>query len=155
MGELDSLPADSEPERSPVKSRSPRPVSVTVTALGVLILAVINLLRFVLAVRLWGFLSGLPHVLPGYQALTGLLWGLLGLVLFAGLWAGWRPALLLLRLGALAYVAYAWFDRLVMTSNGLGENFLFAIAASLATLVWVVWVSTRRRVRTWFGEAYE
>ena len=56
-------------------SNLPRPFGVTLLALGVLSISVLNLVRLVLVISRWQFLSSLPGVSPLYIALTGLIWG--------------------------------------------------------------------------------
>lgn len=132
-----------------------RPFGVTLLALGVLILAGINLDRFIEAIRLWEYLSQLLPVSPLYLAVTGLVWGLAGIPIALGLWRGWRWAPRLTRLGVLAYLLYYWVDRLsIENQSGQSVNLPFAAGATLVILVYVFWLLSLRKVKNFFGETH-
>ena len=86
--------------------RTPRPGSVTILALGVLIITVINLMRLVLSTRYWEFLASRTGISPLYMILTGLIWTLAGSILLWGLWKAkiWAPRLM--QAVALTYALY-------------------------------------------------
>jgi hypothetical protein len=93
-----------------------RPTRVTLAVIGVLSIAALNLLRFVQAIQQWDFLASLPGASPLYITLTGLLWFVTGLPLGLALWFGINWGRLGLLVWAPAYVVYAWFDRLFVSS---------------------------------------
>ncbi len=133
-----------------------RPFSVTFLAGLVLLVAVSNILRLAQAVLDWGFLAGLLAYLPVYLALTGLVWGALGLPLAWGIWRGksWAPRIC--HLALLIYSIYYWFDRLVLPGYvGRNSNWQFAAGINLLILVWDFWSLTHRKARDFFGEVYE
>ncbi len=74
----------------------PRPGSVTILVLGVLMITVINLVRLVLCIRYWDFLTSWPGISPLYMASTGFIWTLAGSLLLWGLWRAkmWAPRLM-------------------------------------------------------------
>src|SRR4030042_1684814 len=98
-------------------SHNKRPWSVTLLTLGVLILTVINLIRFVLSIRYWGFLAGRMGVSPVYLTLTGFVWGVSGLFVLWGLWKAknWAPRLM--QAVALTYALYFWLDQVFLVDH--------------------------------------
>jgi hypothetical protein len=137
------------------KPTHPRPLSVTLIALGVLTIASVNLLQFWNAVKQWDFLVGLLPISPLYLIVSGLVWGLSGLVLFYGLWRGLRWAPVLLLITAILYTLAYWLDRLLLAATGLGDNWLFTGIVYLLLLSLVLWVMTRRRAKAFFGVTHD
>lgn len=136
-------------------SRRPRPFSVTLLALGVLTLAGINLLRFVVSLQQWKFLTDILPISPVYLATTGLIWALVGLVLALGLWAGRRWSVAGTGLASLVYSLYYWLDHLFVVAEGMGRNWLFALALNLILLAVICWCLLNRKARTFFGVNYD
>jgi hypothetical protein len=69
-----------------------RPLSVTLLACAVLIVAAFNLARFFQAVWQWSFLVQVLPFSPVYLAMSGLVWGIAGVALGFGMWRGCRWA---------------------------------------------------------------
>ncbi len=134
---------------------APRPLSVTLLALGVLTIAGFNLIRFLQAVQLWDFLAKFPTVSPLYLASSGLLWGATGLALAWGLWRGRSWARLFTGIFALAYTLYHWIDRLWISNPGLTANLPFSAGLNLILLSLTAWILTRPGARTFFGAMHE
>jgi hypothetical protein len=133
-----------------------RPFSVTLLTIGVLILAGVNLIRLVQSLRLWEFLNSLRPQLPLYLAITGLVWGLVGLLVAWGMWTGQHWAPVITRLAALAYTLYFWFDRLFIRQQvALNANWPFAAVATLVVLIFVFWTLSRRKAKNYFGETHD
>ncbi len=151
-----------QPASAPTPSR---PFSVTLLALGVLIIAGLNLTRLILTVRQWAFLSSLPGVSPIYLALTGFIWALTGLPLVWGLWRGlpWAPRLA--QALALTYAAYYWLDHIFLAERLAGQgnaasgflplNWPFAAAITAILMVFVSWTLSRPKTKDFFGELHE
>jgi len=133
----------------------PRPLSVTLLALGVLTIAGFNLIRFFQAIQLWGFLSEFPTVSPPYLAASGLIWGAAGLALAWGLWRGYALARLFTFIFAVAYTLYYWIDRLWVSSPGFSANLPFSAGLNLILLLVTAWILTRPRARSFFGVMHE
>ena len=142
MKELNS----DESRLSPLHSR---PTTVTLLALGGLSIGGLNLLRFGEAIRQWRFLETLLPVSPLYLAASGLIWGIVWVALFLGLWGGRRWALPGAVLAALAYSLYYWADRL-LSAGGPGINWPFSAGLNLILLLFVFLVPFGRRERDFF-----
>jgi len=130
-----------------------RPFGVTLLAIGVLTIAVLNLTRLLSAIHYWAFLQGILPFSGLYLVVTGLIWAGFGLPLFWGLWHGlsWAPGFL--RIAAFAYLAYYWLDRLLLSNHpGREANLLFAIGASSISLVVIYWILSRRKARIFFRQ---
>jgi hypothetical protein len=142
-------------ESNPIKTKPRRPFSVTLIILGVLTITVVNLIRLVQAIQLWGFLSLLPGVSPFYMAASGLFWALVGLLLTVNLWRGLRNIYSLLPPAVLLYILYTWLDsslvggQLDLASNSI--TWPFKAGLSLLVLVFLGWTLTRTKVKKYFG----
>jgi hypothetical protein len=147
-------------------SSAPRPLGVTLLALGVLIIAGLNLVRFILAISRWQFLSDLPGVSPLYLALTGLIWGVVGIPLFWSLWRGLSLAPRLMQAVLLTYAAYYWLDRIFLEermipnpqeslSAFLPLNWPFTITITVLLMLVTVWILSRPHIKAFFGEQHE
>ncbi|MBI3159486.1 MAG: hypothetical protein HYZ26_07795 [Chloroflexi bacterium] len=134
-----------------------RPASVTWLAAFVLIIAMGQLGRALFAWRQMAFLGDLAFSLPpAVWILSGVLLGAGGLAAGTGLWLGRRWAAGLTAAGAVAFVAYAWLERLALSASPLaGTNTAFALAATLIILTWVAWILTRPQARSFFGANHE
>ncbi len=116
-----------------------RPFPVTVLALLVLTLAVVNGVRFGAALNTWAILAEYaPRPGPIYLAFSGLFWCLAGLLTFAGLWRLKRQAWTAAWLFCLLYPAYAWFDRLVLQSDPLRPNLPFALGSTILFILYAL-----------------
>lgn len=137
--------------------KNKRPLPVTLLALSVLSFAAIHLVRFGSALAEWSFLANLPlSVSPAYLAATGLIWGLVGLALYPGLWFGKQWAKKIVFLAALVYGLYYWLEQmLIMDSPLRNSNWPFKIFLSVFLLALVAWVIRRPATRTYFGETHE
>lgn len=137
-------------------SRPHRPLSVTLTALGVLFFAVFYLFRLQQAVAKWDFLSQVLPFSPIYLALSGALWGLSGVIVAVAIWLGLRWAVRAVDLLAIVFAIYYAFSRLVWPGRSLDNyNLPFWLAAILIVGLLMHWVLTRPRAKTFFGEQYE
>ena len=138
--------------------KSKRPLAVTTIAVSVLIIAVVNLIRFIQAISQWDILTELLpiHLSPIYLVLSGLIWAVIGLILSYGLWHGkfWAP--ITTQIIFIVYLLYYWLDRLFL-SNPISKltNLRFAIVSSLLLLVWVFWLFSRSDIKYYFGETNE
>ena len=116
-----------------------RPFSVTLLALGVLCVTVLNAVRSGTAVLNWNLLSSfVPSPSPFYIFLTGLVWTLVGLLIYVGLWLGHPWARRWTVLVTIMYVIYYWFDRLVFQNAVPRTNWPFAL---LVTLLWLIFTA--------------
>ncbi len=143
-------------------SDNKRPRSVTLLALGVLILTVINLIRFALSIRYWDLLAGRMGVPTFYLTLTGFVWGVAGLFVLWGLWKAknWAPRLM--QAAALTYALYFWLDHIflmehtVVGASGvvrvlLPSNWQFSAGVTVVSLAYMAWTLNRTKVKAYFG----
>jgi hypothetical protein len=129
-----------------------RPTGVTILGWGVLIIACLNLARLIQAVQQWDFLAELPRVFPLYLALSGLVWGLLALVLGWGIFKGMRWAPAFGRLGTVAYLGYFWLDRwLVQQAPERWTNLPFLLGITTLLGGWIFWYLSKPRICNYFG----
>ncbi len=135
-----------------------RPISVTLLAAGVLIITVINLIRFGLSIRYWSFLSSRSGISPLYLALTGLIWGAAGLALLWGLWKAKKWAPTLMQAVGLTYALYYWLDHIFLmdhpvngTTGILHAVLPFSVGVTVTCLVFMVWTLGRTKVKVYFG----
>lgn len=157
-----------EGQAEPFPPRKKRPTSVTILLLGVLIITALNLIRFVLGIKEWDFLSSWPGVSPFYIVLTGLIWTLAGIPLLWGLWKAksWAPQYL--QAIALTYALYFWLDRVFLVDHPvsgaegarralLPANWQFATGATVLSLAYITWTLSRPKVKAYFdiGENYD
>lgn len=111
----------------------PRPIRISLLAIGACLLSIWDALRLVEAIRFWPTLSEY-HARPGpaYIAATGGFWLLAGVAVAWGLWSrkrwGWYGAI-----GAgVGYPLWYWFDRLVFQYPH--TNWPFALVESVIAL---------------------
>jgi hypothetical protein len=135
---------------------NPRPLSVTLLIVVVLIFTGLNLLRLILTIQSWNFLASLLPVSPWYLALTGLVWTFLGCALIWGLWRrlSWAPVAT--RIVSAIYLLYYWIDRLFVANRwGLEASWPFTLVICLVLFLWILWLLNRRRIRNYFGVSYD
>jgi len=153
-----------EPQPSLQPRKVKRPWRVTWLVLGVLIITVINLARFILSMRYWSFLTTQPGPSPFYLLITGLIWTVAGGVLLWGLWrpAHWAPRLM--EAEALTYALYYWLDLLFIRDHPINStplamrtvlptNWPFSAGATAICLVYIVWALRRSKVKAYFDQA--
>jgi len=121
----------------------------------VLSIAGFNIIRGYQAIRQWVFISEFSSISPLYLALSGLIWSAAGLVVCVALWLHhhWTPRLTMLF--ALVYTLYYWVDRLLVSSDKPGSNFLFTATFNFALLVSIFWVLSRPKAKAYFGVMHE
>ena len=128
-----------------------RPTSVTLYALAVLTFAAFYLVRFYNALAQWEYLEDLLSFSPAYLAVTGLVWGLAGLLLAWSLWFGWQEAQNLFWFVFLGYGIYFWLDRLFMPGDPeRNANNLFWIGSFVVVAVLSFWMLRRQPSKAFF-----
>ena len=133
-----------------------RPLSVSLLCAVVLIVAVMNLVRLGQSLASWKFLEALLPVSPAYLAVTGLVWGVLGLLAAWRLWQGQAWA----RWFGLAFIIalsiYYWVDRLFLPGYpGRNSNWLFSAVMNFLLIVLSVWTLTRTKAKIFFEATNE
>ncbi len=150
-----------EPESPQMHAPMPRPGSVTLLAVGVLIITILNFYRLILSILHWKFLASWPGVSPIYIAMTGLIWSMAGAVLLWGLWGAktWAPGLM--QAVALTYACYYWLDHLFLVAHPVSDaagaahaflpvNWPFALVVTVVSLSFVAWTLRRPQVKAYF-----
>ncbi len=131
-----------------------RPYRVTLLVLVVLSIAIIHLIRFVQAIRQWGFLETWPGVSPLYMAVTGFVWMVAGLPLTWGLWRGKPWALGVSPITIPAFLFYAWIDRIFIANRTVtmqrDSSWYFAAWATLIFLALFLWIITSAKTKAFF-----
>jgi len=153
-----------EPQVPPEVKSVKRPFSVTLLMIGVLIITVINLTRFVLSLRYWGFLASRSGISPLYLASSGMIWAVAGSFLIWGLWKAksWAPRLM--QAGALTYALYYWLDLLFLQDHPVSGasgaislvlpiNWQFSAGVTVVCLAYMVWTLGRSNVKKYFNLA--
>ena len=141
-------------DREKEVTRGPdRPGSVSWLAVGVLVLAAGNVIRFFTGLSRYSFLKELGlSAPPAYLIAGGGFWGLAGLGLAAGLWWGVPRAAPLTLAAALLYSFQFWFDRLVLaTSSTANLNWPFAAVMNVLALAMIWFILSRPGARRYFG----
>jgi len=122
----------------------------------VLIVAGMNLARLAQAVREWNYLESLLPVSPAYLAVTGLVWGVLGLL---AAWRMWQGQLWSRWFGLafiVAFSAYYWIDRLFLPGYpGRNANWMFSAGLNLLVIAWSALTLTRPKVKRYFEATNE
>ena len=139
-----------------MNSQPERPLSVTLFTWLVLIISVSNIVRTIRAALQWEFLSDLLTIHPIYLLLSGLFWGVLGLILTWGLWRGliWTP--FVTRWAVFAYFVYYWADRIFLSNPvSRSTNIVFMVGLTVIIMFWTLWVFSRENVKQFYGETHE
>ncbi len=130
-----------------------RPLAVTLLALWVLTITLLNWVRFWYTLAHWNFDASILPISPFYVAGSGLIWGILGLSMLSALWRGRRVARWLTMAVTTAYFVYYWADRLWVAKNAAPTPFTLIFSSLMA--IFSFWVVNRRKTRAFFGEFYE
>jgi len=127
------------------------PFSVTLLADLVLFYAVFNLARAGRTLAEFSFLQGILPFSPVYFLVSGLFWGLAGLIIIWWILKRWRAGRWLPIVYLSLYSLFYWLDRILIPGYlHRNMNWLFVAGMNLFVLGWVVWVCTRPKVRLYF-----
>ena len=137
--------------------RAKRPRSVTWLAVGVLMLTGLQFVRLYNTILKWDYLQTLPlSVAPLFFAVSGLIWGLVALGMWWGLWRGKNWSVSYSRYAAILFTIYYWIDQLLLRNNPLRKtSFPFAIGMTLILLATTLWILSRPKAQLFFGETHE
>lgn len=121
------------------ESANHRPLTVTILAIAVLIIAVVNIIRFWATIRNWETLTSL-EVYPGpfYIALTGIFWAIAFFIIFWLIWNGHPKARIASFIAIGLYIAYYWLDRLVFQNRIPQKNTPFAIGMTILVVFYTL-----------------
>lgn len=134
---------------SPRKAR--RSAVLIILSLVTLLLSLLGWVRLIQGVANWRLLGEIgPAVLPFYLALSGFLWGIIGLAAAVGVWLRQRWALILLGCAVTSFTLWYWLDRAFLSANpAANTNWLFGLVLSAGVLVYfgasilAIWEETR------------
>lgn len=122
-----------EDRTADISENDHRPWSITVLSLGIAAASLSGWLRFIQALLQWQVLQSLDlSVSALYLALTGALWGLLGLVSAVGLWQGWPRARTGTLVLTLLFMLWYWVDFLWLKAPEISRRgWPFSLTLSL------------------------
>lgn len=124
-----------------IPPRPHRPFAVTLYAAGVCAVSAFYLIRFYNTLVQWEYLSGLLPFSPAYLLVTGIAWGLVGLMLAWSLWRGWYRVRRMFWVLFLAHGIYFWSERILITVNPDSRaNDIFWAVSFCCLIVISVWV---------------
>jgi hypothetical protein len=133
-----------------------RPFLVTLLAVLVLSITIVNLLRLVNTIALWRFLSDFPGISPFYLAATGLVWALIGVALVWVLWTGNPRAPKAARILTIFYLSYKWLEWIVSTTSGNKlQNWPFLVVLTIVVILFTFWTLSRSDAKAFFGVMHE
>jgi hypothetical protein len=158
MNLLDTHPAENlDIEDQLFMMKPKRPIRITLIMMGVMYLVLLFFTRLYLTIDQWEYLTTSSSVVsPRYLAITGLIWGIVGISIVYGLWFRKRWAPILTRITSLIYLLYYWFDRLFLSKDPLkASSQPFAIGASVVIISAILWTFTRQNSHTFFGEIHD
>ena len=137
--------------------KTKRPKTVTWLAYGVLTLATLHLIRLVEIVQTWDYLQTLPiSVSVPYLVLTALIWSVIGIAIFFGLWKGKNWASENLKVFSILFAIYFWVDHVFLgVDPSRNVSNPFKLFLTIAVLAVTVWVLSRPQSRLYFGELNE
>ena len=120
--------------------RRKRPRSVTLFALAVLYLGVVNLARAALALNGSTFEKTLPLTMPlPYLAAGGIVWGSVFVVTALGIWKMWAWARRLALVAITAYQVHIWINHLHFDTSNYSRQVWPFHAIISAVWMLVVW----------------
>jgi hypothetical protein len=126
-------------------ARPKRTLSLKALTFGMLIFSSFGWLRLQQAVSDWSFLVQLG-IQPGplYQALGGVLWGLLGPIAAISLWYRLTWSVVFTETAVLVFAASYWLDRLALSRSAVSQtNLFFAIGLTIVGIIYTFGVVER------------
>jgi hypothetical protein len=125
-----------------------RPILVTWLSVGVLILAAVQLIRFLAVLRI----PDLGYVVPTwYLAFRNGVWFVLMVAIGLGLFSGRRRLLSWIKLVTLLLFLWYWMDRLFLVeSSSIRDNFALPALFSVVGISLFFWSLSRPKVRNFF-----
>ena len=133
---------------------SQRPFSVTLLLWMVLSLSAWGAIRSFAALRWWDVLSEFNASLSPLSLLvTGIFWGIAGIVLLWSLWNGKAWSLAAINGLVLLWLAQYWIERLFFQSPR--ANLPFAVVSSVLLLAVTFAITTNRHIKNFFTKSEE
>ncbi len=117
-----------------------RSAVLIILSLVMLFISVFGWLRFVEGISGWMFLQEIgPAVLPLYLGVSGLIWGITGIVAAFGIWFHQRWALILLACGVGIFTIWYWLDRIILSANpDANSNWIFSLVMTGGFLAYFI-----------------
>jgi len=133
-----------------------RPLTVTILAIVVLTIPVMNLIRLWAVIRYWETLTKMG-MRPGplYIAMTGLFWSIAGMGLFWSLWTGRSYSKIAALILVPSYMIYYWVDRLAFQNYVPRENVPFSLAATILVVFYTLFTLLLPANQHYFSRKHE
>ena len=137
---------------APTSKLAGRTLELKLLSFGFLAASAFGWLRMVQAIATWNWLEQIiPIPSPAYLALSGAVWGLVGLFCAVTLWLRFKAAPLFARLSACGMVFWYWIERFVLTRSPQGwVNWPFSLVMTIGCLAFVFAVLASPRQRRFF-----
>ena len=151
-------PPYAQPEVDPVEPSQSmpqrRPFGVTLLLSLVLSLSAWGLLRFAAAARWWDVLNDKDALLsPLYLSITGVAWGVAGIVLLWSIWSVKRWAYRAVPISVFVWLAEYWVERIFFQAPR--PNLSFTIFASILLLLTTIGIAFHRKTKTYLTKSEE
>lgn len=123
-----------------------RPFSVTILAIGVLMVSISQLVRLTQAIYQREFLNTLAPGLALYLSLSSFIFLVGWCVVWLGLWRSLRWAPGVTRFVSLTYITFIWVDRFLIKNTGSRDaNTLFILVVHILLILGVFWILARNK----------
>ena len=144
-----------QPTNDPTNQRVPRPLSVTILVVVVLIFTSLNALRWITAYEYRAFFEDSSLELPiPYIVVSGVFWTIIGIPLAVGLFFGKKWSFNFVRFYLILYGIYYWIDRLfVAEPQAIASRWQFALTVSVAILIFSFWILSTQKVKIFLKQS--
>ena len=133
---------------------SQRPFSVTVLLWMVLSLSAWGVIRSFAALRWWDVLDEFnARLSPLYLLMTGIIWGIAGVVLLWSLWNGKARSRMAIVASILLWLAQYWIERLFFQLPR--ANLPFAVVVSVLLLAVTFAITSNRSIKNFLTKSEE
>ncbi|HKY53664.1 MAG TPA: hypothetical protein VJM08_05120 [Anaerolineales bacterium] len=133
---------------------SSRPFGVTLLLWMVLSLSAWGLIRLFAALRWWEILYEFDASLsPFYLSITGVIWGITGVVLLWSIWSGKVWSRMAILAAVVLWLAEYWIERIFFQEPR--ANLPFALVLSVLLLAVTLAISLNQNIKNFFTQSEE